>query len=134
MKIIPHNPVYMIIMLLMPWRWGKTYIRIENDVIIFGRYYCFDGKSLIKNVSMLNINEVIRIGFPADLNIKMQEKMCGGFYGNYRSQEIDFETKTNIIALNARPYTRKQFRLLMHIISELNPNIIYGNRLLKVLN
>lgn len=133
MKIVPHNFIHMIIILFMPWRWGKNYILIEKQKITFSRYYCFDEKTLKRDIAIFSMEEIKQIGFPQDLGINMQEKTVKGMNGTYISQEIDFMTESSVFALNVRPYTKKQIRTFIEILLKDNPNIVCSKRLKKVL-
>lgn len=133
MLVRPHNPIYVIITALLPWRWRKTYVQIHKDTVTFSRYYCFDGKSLKRDVTTFSIKRVRHIGFPEDWDIPAQEKAIQGAYGVYVSQEILFETEEAVISFNARPYTKKQIRLFLDRLRSENPSVVCGDRLAKII-
>lgn len=113
----PHNIIFMIIGLFVPWQFFATYYECDGSKMIFSRYYAKDEK-MRKNKIEFDIDDVIKIGFPKDLEISIQEEKLKGVYGVYISQEINFILKNgDIISFNARPYSKKQCRELITIFS-----------------
>lgn len=133
MKLFPHNPVYVFCMILLPWRFGKTYILVENQTISFSRYFCFDEKTLKRDVISLCINDIQEIGFSKDFGVTL-EKTIVGIYGTYKSQEIILKSNETFLAFNARPYTKSQVRTVIKIILEQNQELSCSNNLKRALN
>lgn len=134
MKIIPHNPMFLLSNLILPWHVKNTYISINESKITFSRYYCFDGQHLNLDVVNFNINDIEQIGFPDDLHMDIQEASITSGYGIYVSQEIIFKTSSEIFSLNARPYNKGQIKSLIQILLKSNPSIICTKRLKSILN
>lgn len=99
------------------WYIFNTYIVYDNEKIIFSRYYAKEEKKK-KDKTELLISDVIKIGFPRDLEIDVKEEILVGAYGIYVSQEICFLLKDGrIISFNTRPYTKKQCREILSLFS-----------------
>ncbi len=113
MKIRPANPIFYIAIIFVPWQFWNTYIDIEDESVIFCRYYA-NKKGLSKNKVKFLKHDVVKIGFPSEISISSQEPTLVGSNGIYSSQEIIFLLKNgSIISFNARPYTKKQCRKLL---------------------
>lgn len=133
MKLFPGNPVYIFCMIILPWRWRKTYILIKNKTISFSRYFCFDGKTLKKDILSIQINEIQEIGFSKDFGVAI-EKTIVGAYGTYKPKEIVIKSNETFFAFNARHYTKSQIRLVTKAILEQNNKVICSNNFKRMLN
>jgi len=133
-KIRPKNPVFVTLGVLLPWRYFNTFITLKDDIILIGRYFLHEIPHMTREVVEVKINDIEEIGFPEDLGIKMKEKSWTAAGGVYVSQGIDFKTKNSYVALNARPYTKKQIRYLFDYILKMNNKVKIGKSLCRFLN
>lgn len=113
MRMYPHNPMYYIATVFLPWRFGKTFIEIEKDMLTINRYFAKGGKLQLTS-STIPTESIKGIGFPHDFHLSgIEEKLKGknGMY--YIPQEILFVTDEKNVSWNVRPYTKKQVRMLI---------------------
>ncbi|MGX7149401.1 hypothetical protein [Enterococcus ureasiticus] len=117
-KIRPQNPIYLILCILMPWRYLNTYYIVKNDDLIISRYYARKNSNTFdRKVDKLDMKKLMKFGLPKELGSTIQEPTIHGAKGTYISQEIQFYFKDQtIIAWNVRPYTKKQIRQLAELI------------------
>ena len=130
----PKNPIFIIITLLFPWRYINTYIVLEDDKITLNRYYAINERQFRKRNDEISLGDIQEIGFPSELKVETQESFQNGMYGTYSPQEITVKTKSEIIVLNAKPYTRKQIRCLIALIYSENKNVLIGKSLAKAVH
>lgn len=116
----PKNSIFILITLFFPWRFINTYIILEDNKITFNRYYAINERQFKKNNDGITLRDLQEIGLPSELRVVRQESVQNGAYGTYSPQEIDFKTKFEIIALNTKPYTRKQIKCLIEFIDSKN--------------
>lgn len=117
-KIRPQNPIYLIVSLLVPWRFLNTYYSMEKDKLVLSRYYARrNTKKFDRKVDQLDLKKLTKFGLPKDIGSTRLEPIIHGPKGTYKSQEIQFlfEDKT-IVAWNVRPYTKKQLKILAEFI------------------
>lgn len=129
----PKNPIFIIITLFFPWRLINTYIILEDNKIILNRYYAINERQYKKKIDQITLGDIQEIGFSSELEIERQESFQNGAYGTYSPQEIAFKTKSKIVALNAKPYTRKQIRSLIEFIDSKN-KVSIGRALTKAVH
>jgi hypothetical protein len=98
------------------------------------QYYAINERQFRKKSSEITLRDIQEIGFPFELKVKRQESFQNGAYGTYSPQEIAIKTKSKIIALNAKPYTRKQIRCLITFIHSKNKNVLMEKLLTKAVN
>lgn len=114
MKERPKNILFWIAALFVPWQLIYTYVECDNVNMIFSRYYVKNGKAK-KDQTRFSLNDVIKIGFTRELGLPPQEEILSSAYGTYISQEICFILKNgDIVSFNARPYSKKQCRLIVN--------------------
>lgn len=129
MVIHPQNPAFIFVSFFTPCKYFNTYIKIVENTVEFHRYFCRQNK-IEKETVNFEITDVILVGFPSDLKIRGLERKLYGHYGAYVSQEIAFVLNDNrIIALNARPYTKKQIK---NFLQRFPRDIVRGEQLDKV--
>jgi hypothetical protein len=107
------NPIFILITLFFPWRFINTYIILEDNKVTFNRYYAINERQFRNKNDEITLGDIQEIGFSSEVKVKRQESVQNGAYGIYSPQEIDFKTKFEILALNTKPYTRKQIRYLI---------------------
>lgn len=129
----PKNPFFILITLFFPWRFINTYIILEDDKIAINRYYAINERQFRKKNDEITLGDIQEMGFLSEVKVKRQESVQNGAYGIYSPQEIDFKTKFEILALNTKPYTRKQIRYLIEFIDSKNKNVLIGKRLTKAI-
>jgi hypothetical protein len=132
-KIVPKNPAFLFASVFAPWFLVNTYVILDGNKFVISRYYSFDGETLKKDLVEMNIADLEEAGFSMDLEIERIEKTIQGNHGFYIPQEIDFKTKSGILAFNAKPYTKKQIRYLINYVKSMNSSIIIGKSLTNVL-
>lgn len=132
-KCRPQNPIYLILSLLMPWRFMNTYYILKKDMLIISRYYARkNAKEFEKKIDKLDLDKLVKFGLPKDIVSTKIEPIIRGSKGTYRSQEIQFLFKDGtIIAWNIRPYTKKQLRLLAELLY-LKTNVKASGALQKI--
>ncbi|MEI5995110.1 hypothetical protein [Candidatus Enterococcus mansonii] len=133
-KIRPQNPVYLILCVVIPWRFINTYYVLSDDNFTISRYYARkNSTSFDRKVDTLDLKKLVKFGLPKDLGTALQEPTCHGAKGTYISQEIQFLFEDGtIISWNVRPYTKKQLRQLVALIY-LRCQVTACERLQKVL-
>ena len=133
-KYRPQNPIYHICCLFVPWRFFNTYYIRENTNFFISGYYANEQSDVfVRKIDCIGLQNVIKIGFPKEFKLDLQEPVKNGKYGKYVSQEIVFVFKdSSIIAWNVRPYTKKQVKELLESIIEEYP-IQIGNKLRRTL-
>ncbi|WP_444641575.1 hypothetical protein ACRQU7_14950 [Caproiciproducens sp. R1] len=127
------NPIFILITLFFPWRFINTYIILEDNKVTFNRYYAINERQFRNKNDEITLGDIQEIGFSSEVKVKRQESVQNGAYGIYSPQEIDFKTKFEILALNTKPYTRKQIRYLIEFIDSKNKNVLIGKRLTKAI-
>lgn len=133
MIIKPHNPVYLICSLFLPWRWGKTNVMLTPDQITLNRYYCQSDHTMKFQSDSCPVLAIQMIGFPVDCGVDPIEPDRSSRYGCYVSQELVLCTGSGYYAFNMRPYTRSDILSLIQTITTMNPQIILGKRLRNTL-
>lgn len=130
----PKNPIFIILTLFFPWRLINTCIILEDDKIILNRYYAVNERQFKRKVDEITLEDIQEIGFSSELKLERQESLQYGAYGTYSPQEIAFKTTSKIIALNAKPYTRRQIRYLITFIYSKNKNVLMGKLLTQAVH
>jgi len=129
----PRNPFFIFYSLFFPWLYKNTYVALEENKITFSRYYAVSETHCKKKLDEIMTGDLQAAGFPSDLKIKRQECSQSGAKVFYLPQEIDFKTKEKIVALNAKPYTKKQIRFLMEYIGSRNEEFCLGKNVARML-
>lgn len=119
----PRNPIYNACCLFLPWRFFNTYYGKENGEICISSYYASEHSNVFsRKVDCIELQKVIKIGFPAEFNLELQEPVKNGKYGKYISQELVFVLDGGIVVpWNVRAYTKKQVKELLETIIEEYP-------------
>ena len=131
--IRPRDPVFILCGLFVPWQYINTFIALTDHKISFSRYYAVNRTQFKKKIDEIILDDVQAVGFPCDLKIKRQEWIQSGVNVLYLPQEIDFKTKNKVVALNVKPYTKKQIRFLLEFVVSKDRNVIIGKRVAKLL-
>lgn len=110
-----NNPLFIVSCIVVPWRYFNTFFAIENNNLFLSGYVAQKNSAFFKWFTIdFSLEEISKVGFTQDFDIPLHEEELNGIYGNYKSQEILFETnKGELYFINVRPYTRKQIRLIL---------------------
>ncbi|MBL1226402.1 hypothetical protein [Enterococcus sp. BWR-S5] len=133
-KIRGNNPVFLIISLIVPWRYLNTYYYLENGTLYISRYYASKvSKRFKREVVRINIKDIQKIGFNGDFENEAVEATLQGVYGKYEAQEIVFILKDDMaVGWNCRGYTKQQITQLLKFQMS-GEDIIFGTKLRKAL-
>lgn len=78
-KIRPQNPIYLILILFIPWHFINTYYSLKSDTLTISRYYARkNSNDFDKKVDTIDMKKLVTFGLPKDFGTTIQEPTIRG--------------------------------------------------------
>ncbi|WP_086444705.1 hypothetical protein [Candidatus Enterococcus lemimoniae] len=80
------NPTFLILSLLVPWRFINTWYYLLEGTLFISRYYVNEkSRTFKKELLEIDVENIDKIGFSGDFGNQPIEPMIQGYYGSYKS-------------------------------------------------